>query len=122
MSANTLNKLENEWHEKAKKEGYSVNKEQIKALRYITNNDSKIKVISGMAGTGKTTLLKVANSAWMQSGYKVIGASLAGKAADELEKGADIKSKTLHSTLFSIEKDISHWMIKPLSLLMKREW
>lgn len=78
--------------------------EQKMALLHITEDPGKVKVVSGMAGTGKTTLMAEGRKAWEASGYTVIGASLSGKAAQGLEDGAGIKSTTLHKTLLDIEK------------------
>jgi conjugative relaxase-like TrwC/TraI family protein len=82
-----------------------LNAEQKHALFSITGgSESSIKVVSGMAGTGKTTLLKSAREFWEAQGFEVRGAALAAVAAKGLEEGAGIKSETLHKTLFDIEK------------------
>ena len=83
----------------------TLNAEQKHALFSITGgNESSINVVSGMAGTGKTTLLRSAREVWEAAGYEVRGAALAAVAAQGLQEGAGIKSETLHSTLFGIEK------------------
>ncbi len=83
----------------------TLNAEQKHALFSITGgNESSINVVSGMAGTGKTTLLRSAREVWEAAGYEVKGAALAAVAAQGLQEGAGIKSETLHSTLFGIEK------------------
>lgn len=78
--------------------------EQKAALAHILEREGAIKVIQGMAGTGKTTLLNEARHTWEASGYEVIGAAFTGKAARGLAEGAAIKSDTLHKTLADIEK------------------
>jgi Ti-type conjugative transfer relaxase TraA len=83
----------------------NLNDEQKKALLSITDTDgSSIKVVSGMAGTGKTTLLKTAKEVWENQGYNVQGVALAGKAAQGLQEGAGIKSETIHKILFEIRR------------------
>ncbi|CAN5319596.1 hypothetical protein BH10ACI1_BH10ACI1_17470 [soil metagenome] len=80
-----------------------LNTEQKQALLSITDTEgSSIKVVSGMAGTGKTTLLRTAREVWEAQGYELKGVALAGKAAQGLEEGAGIKSDTIHKTLFEI--------------------
>ena len=83
---------------------HDLSLEQKEALFHITETDGKVKAVSGMAGTGKTTLLASAKKVWEASGYEVVGAALAGKAARGLQEGAGIKSTTLHKTLLEIER------------------
>src|SRR5262249_40558266 len=45
-----------------------------------------IAAVSGMAGTGKTTLLRAFGEACVQGGYAVLGLAVSGKAARELEE------------------------------------
>ena len=80
-----------------------LSKEQLAALKHLTEAKGNVRVVSGMAGTGKTTLLKEARIAWEASGYEVRGASLSGKAARGLEDGSGIRSTTLHKTIRDIE-------------------
>lgn len=72
-----------------------LSEEQRAAVDYITMTDGQFKAVSGMAGTGKTTMLKEAKRIWEAQGYEVQGVSLAAVAAKNLEKEAGIKSKTV---------------------------
>lgn len=81
-----------------------LSEEQKKALHHIAETRGAVKVVSGMAGTGKTTLLNAAREVWEASGFEVRGAALSGKAAQGLEEGAGIKSETIHKTLSDLEK------------------
>ena len=58
-----------------------LNEEQVRALRYLTGGEGRIKVLNGLAGTGKTTLLSAMEQAYRRQGYEVIGCSVAGVAA-----------------------------------------
>lgn len=73
---------------------FSLDAEQTDAVRHVTS-DSAIAALVGLAGTGKSTLLDVAKIAWEADGRRVIGATLAGKAAEGLEESSGIRSRTL---------------------------
>ncbi len=75
---------------------------QASAVREVTNAAGMSSVI-GLAGTGKSHMLGVARCTWESQGFEVIGAALAGKAADGLESGSKIKSQTLHSLLAELD-------------------
>ncbi len=72
-----------------------LSEEQKQALRHVTQAKNSIQVVSGMAGTGKTSMLRATREAFEKEGFNVIGACLSGKAAEGLEEGAGIKSTTL---------------------------
>lgn len=73
----------------------ALSDEQKKGLRHVTEAKNSIQVVSGMAGTGKTSTLRGVREAFEKEGFNVIGACLSGKAAEGLEEGAGIKSTTL---------------------------
>ncbi|MBY5733918.1 Ti-type conjugative transfer relaxase TraA, partial [Rhizobium leguminosarum] len=75
---------------------FKLDAEQINAISHITG-DSGIAAVVGLAGAGKSTLLAAARVAWEGEGRRVIGAALAGKAAEGLEDSSGIRSRTLAS-------------------------
>ncbi|TCQ02440.1 plasmid mobilization system relaxase [Rhizobium sp. PP-F2F-G36] len=70
--------------------------EQVDAVRHVTGK-AAIAAVVGLAGAGKSTLLDAARIAWEVDGRRVIGAALAGKAAESLEQSSGIASRTLAS-------------------------
>src|SRR5699024_56964 len=62
-----------------------------------------VAAIVGDAGTGKSYLMGAAREVWQDSGYRVRGCALSGKAADGLSSGAGIESQTLHSLLYALD-------------------
>lgn len=74
----------------------ALSDEQKVAIEHIAGVE-RIATVIGRAGAGKTTMMKAAREAWEAGGYRVIGAALAGKAAEGLEKEAGIVSRTLSS-------------------------
>ena len=78
----------------------TLSKEQQNAVRHVLKPGS-LAVVIGDAGTGKSFSMKVAREAWQAQGLNVRGAALAGKAADELQAGSGIDSRTLASLEFA---------------------
>jgi conjugative relaxase-like TrwC/TraI family protein len=77
--------------------------EQQAAVRYLSGIGGRLRILQGIAGSGKTSTLAAVASALTQSGYHLIGCALAAKAARGLEEGAGIASTTLHRTLAALE-------------------
>ncbi|EJT01388.1 Ti-type conjugative transfer relaxase TraA [Rhizobium sp. CCGE 510] len=75
---------------------FRLDAEQVDAVRHVTG-DSGIAAVVGLAGAGKSTLLAAARVAWESQGRRVMGAALAGKAAEGLQDSSGIRSRTLAS-------------------------
>ncbi|MGX5713203.1 Ti-type conjugative transfer relaxase TraA [Sphingopyxis terrae subsp. ummariensis] len=80
----------------ATERGLDLSAEQRGALEHVTGARGISNVI-GYAGTGKSAMLGVAREAWESAGYRVQGAALSGIAAEGLEHGSGIGSRTLAS-------------------------
>jgi Ti-type conjugative transfer relaxase TraA len=76
--------------------GLDLSTAQRDALDHVTCR-SDLSLLVGYAGTGKSALLGVAREAWEAEGYRVRGAALSGMAAESLEGGSGIPSRTLAS-------------------------
>ena len=82
--------------EAAEARGLTLSDEQRDAFDHITGRDGLASVV-GYAGTGKSAMLGVAREAWEREGYQVRGAALSGIAAENLEGGSGITSRTIAS-------------------------
>ena len=80
----------------AGKRGMLLGAGQQRALEHVTDR-SGLSLVVGYAGSGKSAMLGVAREAWQQAGYTVRGAALSGIAAENLEGGSGIASRTIAS-------------------------
>lgn len=74
----------------------NLSAEQRSAIEHVASAERMATVV-GRAGAGKTTMMRAAREIWQGAGYRVVGAALAGKAAEGLTKEAGIPSRTLAS-------------------------
>ncbi|KPF49593.1 conjugal transfer protein TraA [Novosphingobium sp. AAP1] len=101
-------RLDAQWHhavpdrhlaaalDRAEARGLVLSVEQHHALEHVTRRGGIASVI-GYAGTGKSAMLGVAREAWEKAGYEVRGIALSGIAAENLENGSGIASRTIAS-------------------------
>lgn len=76
--------------------GVRLSSEQRAAYDHVLRAPG-LALVVGYAGTGKSTMLGAAREAWEGAGYQVRGAALSGIAAENLEGGSGIASRTLAS-------------------------
>jgi Ti-type conjugative transfer relaxase TraA len=76
--------------------GLALGGQQRTALTRILKGPDLANV-TGYAGTGKSAVLGVARDGWERAGYRVRGAALSGIAAENLEAGSGIASRTIAS-------------------------
>ncbi len=76
--------------------GLILSESQRDALAHISG-PGDLAIVVGYAGTGKSAMLGVAREAWEAQGYQVRGAALSGIAAESLEGGSGIGSRTIAS-------------------------
>ena len=74
----------------------SLSEEQRDAFAHVTGRE-RLSLVVGYAGSGKSAMLGVAKDAWEAQGYRVQGAALSGIAAENLEGGSAIPSRTIAS-------------------------
>ena len=78
--------------------------EQRAAVHRLLTGERLVDSLIAAAGSGKTYSLNVAREMWEGSGYRVIGASLAARAAKELEDQAHIPSRTIAKLLIDLDR------------------
>lgn len=83
--------------ELAKENAVNLSKEQQGAVKGALT--SKISILTGGPGTGKTTTLRMVINALEQEGFDYILASPTGRAAKRLGEATDREAKTIHRTL-----------------------
>ena len=81
---------------RAEARGLVLSGEQVDALAHVTDGRD-LGIVVGYAGTGKSAMLGVARQAWEAAGHEVRGVALSGIAAENLEGGTGISSRTIAS-------------------------
>lgn len=80
----------------AEARGLVLARGQRAAFDHVTSSQD-LSLVVGYAGTGKSAMLGVTREAWQGAGYEVRGAALSGIAAEGLENGSGIASRTIAS-------------------------
>lgn len=81
---------------RASERGLHLSGEQRAAFDHVTDRGD-LGIVVGYAGTGKSAMLGAARDAWESAGLNVRGAALSGIAAEGLENGSSIASRTIAS-------------------------
>jgi Ti-type conjugative transfer relaxase TraA len=76
--------------------GLTLSGEQRRAFEHVTDRRD-LGVVIGYAGAGKSAMLGVAREAWEAASYEVRGLAVSGIAAENLENGSGIASRTIAS-------------------------
>jgi len=76
--------------------GLRLGAEQRRALDHVLCKPG-LALVVGYAGAGKSAMLGIAREAWERAGHRVRGGALSGIAAENLEAGSGIASRTLAS-------------------------
>jgi len=100
--------------------GLVLSDEQQAMVRQLVGSGDGVEVVRAKAGTGKTTAIDAARELWEREGYRVIGAALAGRAADELHARAGIDSYTVHGLLRDLERG-GEWRMPKRAVLVVDE-
>jgi len=76
-------------------QGFALSEEQAEVAVRLVTSDRMLEAVLGPPGTGKTTLMRAARTAWEAEGYTVAGAATAAVAAQNLQTESGIDSRTV---------------------------
>jgi conjugative relaxase-like TrwC/TraI family protein len=80
-----------------------LSQEQRELVREASERPDRVVCAAGVAGSGKTSALRVLADAYRACGIPVLGVAPSGRAADELTAATGIQSRTLHRLLLDVE-------------------
>ncbi len=83
----------------------TIDQEQAEAVRRLTSQNTSIRLMHGVAGSGKSFALDVVRDAFERSGYRVVGGAVSGIAKENLAQGANIESRTVASYLCQFKRE-----------------
>jgi conjugative relaxase-like TrwC/TraI family protein len=81
----------------------SLSDEQRHMVEVLCTSGRPVDVVVGHAGTGKTFTLDAVRDAFTASGHRVLGVTLAARAARELHAGSGIPATTAHRLLNALQ-------------------
>lgn len=81
------------------KKDSSISYDEVQIEAILTAISSKVMVLTGGPGTGKTTTTMGIISAYRMSGYEIILAAPTGRAAKRLSEATGMEAKTIHRLL-----------------------
>lgn len=82
----------------------TIETEQADAVKWLCSGPN-IRLMSGLAGTGKTFTLETCQAIWQEEHRDVIGCSISAAAAKRLQAGTGIESRTLDSLLWNLDHE-----------------
>jgi conjugative relaxase-like TrwC/TraI family protein len=80
----------------------TIGDDQRTMIRRLCVEGAGVQVVIGPAGTGKTFALAAAREAWEESGFTVLGAAVARRAAVELSSAAGIDATSVAALLLEL--------------------
>ncbi len=79
--------------------------QQQRAYAYATEDDARLKVITGVPGAGKTRLISEIGAAYQDAGYNVRAVSVANSAVDVLRRETDVPARSVAKELYEWGQD-----------------
>ncbi len=81
------------------KKGFELSDEQMNAIEHVARGTGGTAIMSGLAGTGKTTIAEVYKQAFEADGFNLVGAAVSKTAADKLATETGIESYSVSALL-----------------------
>lgn len=81
------------------KKGFEFDEQQIKAISLCLDTTLRMVAVSGPAGTGKTSIMRVAYDKLVDAGHNVVLCAPTGKAAKRIHEATGIPAMTIHRLL-----------------------
>ncbi len=82
-----------------------LDQQQQRAYVYATDDDARLKVITGVPGAGKTRLISEIGAAYQEAGYNVRAISVANSAVDVLRRETDVPARSVAKELYEWGQD-----------------
>lgn len=96
-----------------KSEGIEYDDVQMEAIRKAM--ESKVMVLTGGPGTGKTTTTKGIISAWQKANLDIVLAAPTGRASKRLSEATGMEASTIHRLLGFMGNSFTHGKDEPIS-------
>ncbi len=82
-----------------------LDEQQQRAYAYATDDDARLKIITGVPGAGKTRLISEIGAAYQDAGYNVRAVSVANSAVDVLRRETDVPARSVAKELYEWGQD-----------------
>ncbi len=83
--------------------GFQLSDEQKEAVIHLTVNSGGVGVLSGFAGTGKTTVSDLYSEAYRKQGFRMLGVAISNSAAQKLEQESGMPSMSGAKILYRLK-------------------
>ncbi len=100
-------------------DGVMLSDEQRDLVTAWCTSGQRVQAAVGRAGTGKTTAMRAAATAWTTAGYRAIGCAVKGEAARQLAADAHIEADTV--ALLLARANAGHAVLDPSTVLIVDE-
>ncbi|MBL8819956.1 MAG: relaxase domain-containing protein [Planctomyces sp.] len=92
--------------ERSLKQNPQLDDEQRSAVRTLLTQHSAIRVLTGVAGSGKSTTIGAVRDGFEQQGFRVFGGALSGTAKEELVAKTGMNARTVASYLYHLDRSV----------------